>query len=93
MGKISDLLIGKSVEVPRQDQTQDTRENVIDIDTQKQLIDNGAMCPKCKSQDVMVLGGKRSVGGIIMLGIFAKKHPEIVCKNCGNRWKVKTSAI
>lgn len=93
MGKISNLLIGKSVTVPRQDQTQEVRPNVIDVDTQKQLINNGAMCPKCNSQDVMVLGGKRSVSGVIMFGIFAKKHPEIVCKSCGNRWRVKTSVI
>lgn len=57
--------------------------------TERQLIKNGAMCPKCKSQDVMVIGGKRTVSGIVALGIFAKKHPEIVCKSCGNRWRVK----
>lgn len=93
MGKISDILIGKSVEVPRQDQEIIPPAPAIDAKTQKQLIHNGAMCPKCHSQDVMVVGGKRSVSGIVMLGIFAKKHPELVCKACGNHWRIKTSVI
>lgn len=57
--------------------------------TEQQLIKNGAMCPKCKSQDIVVIGGKRTVSGIVMLGIFSKKHPELTCKSCGNRWRIK----
>lgn len=55
--------------------------------TEKKLIKNGAMCPKCKSQDVMVTNSKRKISGVLVLGFAAKSHAQIVCKTCGHTWK------
>lgn len=52
------------------------------------LIKSGVMCPKCYSQDVMVLTTKKSISGVLVFGLSAKNHPTMVCKTCGNQWKV-----
>ena len=61
-------------------------------------------CPKCKSTNIQVLGNDRKgfsigkavggallTGGIGTLAGFAGKKGkyEVVCLQCGHRWKVK----
>ena len=61
-------------------------------------------CPKCKSNNINVLGNERKgfsvakaaggallTGGIGLLAGFAGKKGkyEVFCVNCGHRWKTK----
>lgn len=63
-------------------------DNEKDYFAQRRLIKNGGMCPKCKSQDVMVTNTKKKISGVLMVGIAAKNHAQMVCKNCGKTWKL-----